>query len=566
MKGISEVVAVILLLLITISVIGFAFAFFQRIQTTAQQSGQQQLQQQTSAIGTSFNIESVDKNQVVIRNTGTQPLANLNFYVNNQLVNYSGTTVQPGSTGVYYINDAQLPSSPVDVKVTSLGVSKDVVADPYARYTVGYWKFDESSGTTVSDSSRNGNDGSYSGWFNDGTITGATQSAGKYGSSLSFNGAAGNRITVNNNQLLNVTPNMTVEAWIYVTSAAGAQRILGKYYWYSATDQRGSWIMYMGNSMDLLCSFNVSGSFRSANAPANSIALNTWQHVACVFNGTHVLNYVDGNVKSTTAITGSVVPSEYNICVGCSTDNTLFQNHFYGNIDEVRIYDRALTGSEINASMNSAYPLAKPLTSFSFEDISGGKAKDTKQIVQGYSGLARSFNGINDTIAVQHSSSLNLSGEVTLDAWVYDIGDPNATHGYGIISKAARDSSGNLINNGQYELMASGSNGRLAFRGTAGPQFSASCNYIINATSVKNTWQHLIVTFNGSVVKCYVNGILDATAAVTGITLPLNSSTDVLAIGARGISAINGCSSNSCFNGMIDEVRILNVARTMAAG
>ncbi len=63
-KGITPVIATILLLLITISMVGFAFVFFQRTTQTAARSGEEQLNQTTGQITTLFSIDGVDKNMV----------------------------------------------------------------------------------------------------------------------------------------------------------------------------------------------------------------------------------------------------------------------------------------------------------------------------------------------------------------------------------------------------------------------------------------------------------------------------------------------------------------------
>ncbi len=79
MKGITPIVATILLLLITISMVGFSFVFVQRTAQTSTQAGETQLNQTISQIGTAFSIENVNNNKVYIRNRGTNALSGLNF-------------------------------------------------------------------------------------------------------------------------------------------------------------------------------------------------------------------------------------------------------------------------------------------------------------------------------------------------------------------------------------------------------------------------------------------------------------------------------------------------------
>lgn len=127
MKGISAVIAVILLLLITIAISGFAFIFFARTSQTAQNATERQMENQVGQLSTRINIEGVNQNQVYIRNRGTVPAQNLAFYVNNYIVNYTGpVSLLPGDVVVYYLDAAILSSLP---SIASLRVSSGVSSD-----------------------------------------------------------------------------------------------------------------------------------------------------------------------------------------------------------------------------------------------------------------------------------------------------------------------------------------------------------------------------------------------------------------------------------------------------
>jgi flagellin-like protein len=131
-KGISAVIATILLLLITISIIGIAFVFFTRIARTAQNATEQQLQQQTAQLGESYRIEGVNQNQVFIRNLGTVPISDLVFYVNNVLVNYTGpASLPPNQVDTYVLDYATLSAMPgtATLRVSSTAISKELVVD-----------------------------------------------------------------------------------------------------------------------------------------------------------------------------------------------------------------------------------------------------------------------------------------------------------------------------------------------------------------------------------------------------------------------------------------------------
>ena len=127
---------------------------------------------------------------------------------------------------------------------------------------VAAYGFEEASGTSVIDSSGNGNGG---------TISGATwTTAGRFGEALSFNGS-GAIVTINNSESLSFTGGMTLEAWVYPTAGGGWRPvILKEEYPYLLQGSSGS---PAGPS--------VGGSFSQSNLlGATVLPLNTWTHLA----------------------------------------------------------------------------------------------------------------------------------------------------------------------------------------------------------------------------------------------------------------------------------------------
>ncbi len=93
MKGITPIIAIILLLLITISMVGFAFVWFTRIAESASAAGSSQLNQTLGQMAQKIRIDNVNGYTVTIRNIGSQTIqsASLSFYVNNTLRGCDGT-------------------------------------------------------------------------------------------------------------------------------------------------------------------------------------------------------------------------------------------------------------------------------------------------------------------------------------------------------------------------------------------------------------------------------------------------------------------------------------------
>ena len=96
-KGVSTIIATILLLLITIAIVGFAFGFFQRFFGTATGAGQQQLIVLQNQTGQAVRIEATTSTAAVIRNIGTVQLtpSQIGVFINSAPV---GCTWTPSST------------------------------------------------------------------------------------------------------------------------------------------------------------------------------------------------------------------------------------------------------------------------------------------------------------------------------------------------------------------------------------------------------------------------------------------------------------------------------------
>ena len=72
-----------------------------------------------------------------------------------------------------------------------------------------------------------------------------------------------------------------------------------------------------------------------------------WHHVAGVYDGTNMFLYVDGTLDVSKPATGSIVQNSYPVCIGHNAEAPA--SSFNGLIDEVSLYNRALTAAEIQA-------------------------------------------------------------------------------------------------------------------------------------------------------------------------------------------------------------------------
>ena len=205
---------------------------------------------------------------------------------------------------------------------------------------VAAYGFNEGSGSIAADASGNSNTG---------TISGATwTTSGRFGNALSFNGTS-NRVDINDASSLDLTTGMTLEAWVYPTSSTGWRTIIMK--------ERSGGLTYAiyanNNASRPEVDIRIGGIDRSVTGTA-ALPLNAWTHLAATYNGTTLRLYVNGTQVGSLSISGSITVSASPLRIGGST--TLSGRYFAGRIDEVRIYNRALSQAEIQSDLNTAIP------------------------------------------------------------------------------------------------------------------------------------------------------------------------------------------------------------------
>ena len=247
---------------------------------------------------------------------------------------YSDSGLQASTTYAYTIvaldaaGNSSLPSTP-PVLVTTPAQSQPVSG------LVAAYGFNESKGTVAADATGKGHTG---------TITNATwTSSGRFGSALTFNGSS-SRVTVAHASDLNLTTGMTLEAWVFPTTTSGVRDILIK---------EGSGVdiynLYARNWRGRPESNILTGG-TNRTAEGTALAANAWTHVAGTYDGTTLRLYINGVQAASTTVSGPIASSTGPVRIG---GNSLWGEYFQGRIDEVRIYNRALSQAEIQADMNT---------------------------------------------------------------------------------------------------------------------------------------------------------------------------------------------------------------------
>lgn len=205
---------------------------------------------------------------------------------------------------------------------------KHFLSDPTL---IAAYAFEENSGTTTADATGNGNTG---------TLVGGVSwtTSGKNGNALDFNGTTG-QVEIDAGPLaMDNLSTFTAMAWVEndIGTGAGTDDIVG---WWDYPSS-ASWIITHHNNNNYF--FSIEGK---ASIFAGTVGT-AWTHVAGTYDGSTMRLYVDGTqVASQSGLSGTLPSSTADIIIGGQQNDS---NYFDGTIDDVRIYNRALSQSEID--------------------------------------------------------------------------------------------------------------------------------------------------------------------------------------------------------------------------
>ena len=192
---------------------------------------------------------------------------------------------------------------------------------------VAFWRFDEGSGSTAYDP--NGNNG---------TLRGDTSwTGGKFGSALSFDGT-GDYVEVPHNSSINPV-NITVELWAKSNTATWNETGM-------LVSKRNAYILHPTGGSKIMQFYFYDGEWHCAEYTSLK-DLTQWHHYAGTYDGAWLKIYEDGVLMDSLNYAGSIGSDTGSLFIGW--DDGISGRYFDGFLDEVVIYDSALTAEEVEA-------------------------------------------------------------------------------------------------------------------------------------------------------------------------------------------------------------------------
>ncbi|MBN1805768.1 MAG: hypothetical protein JW837_10990 [Sedimentisphaerales bacterium] len=199
---------------------------------------------------------------------------------------------------------------------------------------IGWWMLDEGTGTSVADSSGAEHDG----FFVDSTPEWVP---GMYGKALEFDGS--DRVEIPDHQDFHFTDSMSVALWM---KPQAEQTNSAKLFIKQKTGQYPYSLQYDDSAQGLFATINTSTRFDTGphipNFPGQ------WAHLCFTFDGSILILYKDGEEVAGVNTTGRIQQNNLSLSIGSRLD---YDQNYNGIIDDVRLFNRALTPEEIGLFM-----------------------------------------------------------------------------------------------------------------------------------------------------------------------------------------------------------------------
>lgn len=405
---------------------------------------------------------------------------------------------------------------------------------------VGYWPFNEGTGTVAGDASGREYHGKLEG-------TPAAYVLGKYGSALHFDGAA-DYVNCGICAECDFTEeDFTVAFWINPDTQTTIHRIVSR-----GKHNDDGWEILMSSTGRILLRTNQNGAYQESNSGA--ISTSAWTHVAVIRQGEDADFYINGVLSNNSIATHiDPEPAMWDLKFGTYTPSHAYW--FDGKLDEVRIYKRAITLNEITGLISNAQGTIQQSVDIEDglmayyrmnEDPSGAVTYDARG-----QGDLIAFNsptseaGIVDNCYHFDGSTEYCAGAGTLDhEFTYHNFSVSFWFKMDGVPPAAEIMIGNYWASNTGWGLYMNKTPRLCFI-TA--QSGATQSTVSNTLSA-DTWYHAVVTRSGASATIYIDGADD--------TLTYGTHIDPVVSGEFFTLARYAQASSNFFDGSLDEIRV----------
>lgn len=424
---------------------------------------------------------------------------------------------------------------------------------------IGYWKMDESSGSTVADGSSNGNAGTATD-NSVGNGDGNTPPAvigGKFGTARDWDGTD-DYVTIadpGTGSVFDVTSKITLAAWIYPDSLSGSAEIINK-----KADGTASGYRLRRNTSTISFAFSDGVTTQFTVTSGSVLTASTWQHVAATYDGSTVRLFHNGRQVYEEARTETIASNNSAVVIGGYINLSAYW--WDGRIDEARIYNKALSTSEVQRLYSWA---PGPIGYWNMDETSTSEIYDTSGTgtpnfvlnspgtkVNGKFGKGIRNPDKSDVLFDSDSTNYRIptTGSVTYSAWVYFEEGANFSNDATIIGR------NNCCGSSAFTVSVNAS--EILELNMTDDAASGNSTYTVTGTTVlqPNQWYHVtgvLDRFSETNTTVYLNGIQESVSR-TGTFASIGSFNDdpYMAIMSGYYGMI----------GVVDEFRIYNYARS----
>jgi len=190
---------------------------------------------------------------------------------------------------------------------------------------IGWWKFDDLLSNEAADSTENSNNGTLQG--------DARKATWELGGAVELDGD-GDFVEISSESDFDVTNGLTLTAWVKAKALKNDMKIISK----------GSAFCFGREYDSDFLTFSCAGIGRQITGSMNVFDLE-WHHVAAVYDGTSESIYVDGILDNSKPASGNIIPNDENLLIG--NTSIMSDVEWWGEIDDVRIYNRAVSQEEL---------------------------------------------------------------------------------------------------------------------------------------------------------------------------------------------------------------------------